>query len=156
MVAIKLYQPESLVLNYFKSYGYKNAKTLSRMVSDFMTSHSDELTMDIILSRLDEKVYALSRQVLGRTTLNKDQQIGYFKMIFVLDNLSDEYAIFGQISDEMIKRLQKHYQKHIMQAAPQLAQSIMIPQKIKVYKPLLPLKKWFLDMKKKVKNYARK
>lgn len=156
MVAIRLYQPEEVVLNYFKTWGFESPDVLSHMTSSFLDEHKNTLSMDEILVQLNERAFEVSGRVLGATSLSKEQQIAYFKMIFLAEGLAKKVHIFTSFSSVEATALKKIYAEHIFQTSPSLSRSVMIPQKIKVYKPLLPLKKALLDLVRKVKKYVYK
>lgn len=156
MVAIRLYQPEEVVLNYFKTWGFESPDVLSDMTTSFLEKHKDTLSMDEILIQLNERAFEVSGRVFGVTHLPKEQQVAYFKMIFLSENLAKKFHIFTSLSAVEATALKKIYAEHVFQTSPSLAKSVMIPQKIKVYKPLLPLKKAILDLVRKVKKYVHK
>lgn len=155
MVAIKLYQPEELILNYFKSWGYKSPDILARMTDSFLKTHKDQLSMEEIWVALDEAAYQASQQIFGKTALSKASQTAYLKMLFLSVELP-EINLFKHLSHEDVKKVQQAFAVNLYQVAPTLAESPMIPQKIKIYKPLLPVKKWYKHAVKKVKSYVQK
>lgn len=156
MVAIKLYQPEEIVLNYFKTWGYIGPDVLSQMATYFLTENKDSLSMDEILIRLNKTAASVAEQVMGKPTLPIEQQVAYFKMVFLSEGLAQKYPLFMPMTQKALDDLKKVYAAHTMQTSPTLVKSVMVPQKIKVYKPLLPLKKALIDLGRKVKKYVAK
>lgn len=156
MVAIKLYQPEEIVLNYFKTWGYTSPEVLSQMAAHFLMEHKDFLSMDEILISLNKIAATVAEQVMGKPTLPIEQQVAYFKMVFLSESLAGKCSLFMPLTQKAVDEMKKVYAFHTMQTSPSLVKSVMVPQKIKVYKPLLPLKKALLDLGRKVKKYVTK
>lgn len=156
MVAIKLYQPEEIVLNYFKTWGYTSPDVLSKMTASFLKEHKDSLSMDEILASLNKVAYQTAEQIMGKATLPHDQQVAYFKMIFLAENLAEKYQLFMPLTAKAIADLKDVYASHAIKTSPTLVKSVMVPQKIKVYKPFLPVKKALLGLVRKVKKYVTK
>lgn len=153
MTGLKLFQPHELVVNYFKSFGLNDDISLQKTARTFLTEHSDLKESDQIWNALDEMAYKVSLEMIGETHLSKTEQLGYFKMLCLSIDLKG-VNIFDKLSKTRVQVLKDHFAACTFKAAPTTCQSIMIPQKIKVYKPLLPIKKWVKHVVKG-KKYAR-
>lgn len=155
MAVLKLYSPHELAVQYFKSFGMTNDAVLQKAADDFLRTFGTADDADVLFDALDELAYKSAAAVLGQNHLGKSELIGYFKMLCLSSGLKD-VNFFEKMNEDEFQELKKRFSALQMQGAPTLCPSEMVPQKIKVYKPLLPLKKRLKHLFKRGKKHVRK
>lgn len=154
MVVLKLFCPRELVIGYFKSFGIDDQEALQKMVDVFLKSHNTDDAAHLF-GALDDMAYHAAVSILGHTHLAKSELIGYFKMLCLSSGLKD-VNFFEKMTKDKLQKLKRHFSSLHLQGAPTLSPSKMVAQKIKVYKPLLPLKKRIKHLFKRGGRHVRK
>lgn len=154
MTVIKLFCPRELVIGYFKSFGIDDQAVLQKMADAFLKSHNTDDAAHLFAA-LDDKAYMSAILILGHTHLTKSELIGYFKMLCLISGVND-VNFFEKMTKDKLQKLKKHFSSLHFQGTPTLSPSKMVPQKIKVYKPLLPLKKHIKHLFKRGGSHGQK
>ena len=155
MVVIKLFSPRELVIGYYKSFGITNELALQKMADEFLKTRVQLTEAEKLFEALDEKSYKTAVSILGHTRLSKSEFIGYFKML-CLSLGTNEINFFETMPPETLKKIREQFSALNLNGTQTLNPSKMVPQKIKVYKPLLPLKKRIKHLFKRGGRHVRK